>query len=96
MSKNILFGDWLFFFSVLFLAAMFLYQAWANLVQRKVSNFSIDRLMLVLSEKFASPKNRAETRRLSKDQKRLIIFGLLSLLYFLACVKTIFAWIQQF
>jgi hypothetical protein len=75
---------------------MFLHQTWANLIQRKVSNFSLDRLILVLSEKFANPKNRVETRKLSKDPKRLTIFGLFSLLAFLGFVKVIYDLILLF
>ncbi len=95
-SNSIPTEEWGYFFFIFALGIMFLHQAWANLIQQKVSKFSIDRLMILISDSFASPKNRAETRRLSKDPKRLLIFGLFSLLAFLGFVKIVYEWIIQF
>jgi hypothetical protein len=93
MNKHILDGEeWAYLIFLTFLGIMFLHQAWANLVQHKISKFSFDRILLILSENFASPKNRMETRKLIKDPKRLLISGLIALLGFLGFVQEIIKW----
>jgi hypothetical protein len=93
MDKHILNGEeWAYLIFIAFLAIMFLYQAWANLVQRTISKFSFDRILLILSDNFASPKNRMKTRELIKDPKRLLISGLIAMLGFLGFVQEIIKW----
>jgi len=86
---------WIQLFLFALFALIFLQQSWANLVQRKISMLSIDRLVIFLSENFANHKNKIETRRLSKNPKRLTIQGLIALLAFLGFLRLIFEWIDK-
>jgi hypothetical protein len=97
MLKNILnTEEWVYLIFITLLSIMFFHQAWANLIQRKISKFSFDRLMLILSDSFASSKNRMETRKLIKDPKRLLISGLIALLAFMGFITEIIKWLKNF
>ncbi len=97
MGTNILENkEWVYLIFITLLAIMFFHQAWANIIQRKVSIFSFDRIMLILSDRFANSKNRRETRRLSQDPKRLLISGLIALLAFIGFIKEIINWYTRF
>lgn len=97
MNQNILDSEeWAYFIFITLLSIMFLHQAWENLIRHRVSKFSIDRLLLILSDNFASSKHRMETRKLSTDPKRLLIFGLMALLGFMGFVQEIIKWLNKF
>ncbi len=97
MGTNILDNkEWVYLIFIVLLSIMFFHQAWANIIQRKVSVFSFDRIMLILSDRFANSKNRMETRRLSNDPKRLLISGVIALLAFMGFIKEIINWFTKF
>jgi hypothetical protein len=97
MGANILDNEeWVYLIFITLLSIMLFHQAWANIIQRKISKFSFDRIMLILSDRFANSKNRTETRRLSKDPKRLLILGLIALLAFMGFIKEIINWFMKF
>ena len=97
MGTNILDNEeWIYLIFIILLSIMFFHQSWANIIQRKISIFSFDRIMLILSDGFANSKNRMETRKLSKDPKRLLISGLIALLAFMGCIREIINWYKKF
>jgi hypothetical protein len=92
---NTITDDWIYLVILISFAVMFFHQSWANLIQKKVSSFSIDRLIILLSEKFANEKNKIETMKLSKDPKRIVFQGLIALFAFIGFLRNIFEWITK-
>lgn len=94
-TSSITSGDYFQLFLFIFLALTFFHQFWANVIQKRISIFSIDRIIVFLSDIFASHKNKIETRKLSKDPSRLIMQGILALLTFLGFLREIYKWVLE-
>ena len=85
-----------FFFFLVMLSIVLLYQAWENIINKRFSNYSLDGLIVFLSNKFANLEIRARIHQASKDKKRLLILGLFS---FLASVKgfmSAYSWMMKY
>jgi len=95
MTNNIKSDDWIILLVYILFGFIFLQQAWANLIQKSVSMFSLDRFAIVISELFANKEHKAETRRLSKDPTRLRMQGILALLFLLGSIREIYKWLIE-
>ena len=97
MSSNTFTSFHIIFFSILVtLSIMLLYQAWENIVNRRISKCSLDALIVLLSNKFANPTNRARTQKLSKDRTRLFVFGLFALLASIRGGMLAYSWMIKY
>ena len=72
--------DWYFLITDILLTLMFLLQAWENLIKKRISKFSIDALGFYLASTFTSRKGRQRALELSKDPKRIFLFGIFAIL----------------
>ena len=85
-----------FFLFLVTLSLLFFYQAWENIVNKRVSKYSLDALILFLSNNFANPTNRANTQRLSKDRTRLFLFGMFCLLASIKGFIESYSWMMKY
>jgi Trk-type K+ transport system membrane component len=86
----------IFFVFLVALSIMFLHQAWENIVNKRVSKYSLDALVVHLSNQFANATNRARTQQLSKDPKRLFILGFFVLLASIKGVMEAYSWMIKY
>jgi uncharacterized membrane protein len=77
----------------IFLAMLFLHQTWANFIQRKISLVSIDRLILILIEIFASPQKKKNVQKTMQSPDRVIYLGVFAFSAFLGALREIYRWI---
>lgn len=87
--------DWLFLAFLIMALLMSLHQAWENFFNKRISRYSVDRLILYLSDNFASTENRSRTKQLSKDSKRLFLLGVYAFLTFVESIHQIYKWITK-
>ena len=85
-----------FFIFLILLSLMFFYQAWENLINKRVSKFSLDTLIIFMSNAFANPTIQNRTLKQSKDPKRLFLMGLFALLVFIRGSIEIYSWTKNF
>ncbi len=84
--------DIIFFLPLIFLTLMSLYQAWENLIRKRVSKYSYDAFLIFISSKFASPENHRRTLQFSRDPKRLFMMGVFAFLVFVGGVQATYMW----
>jgi len=86
--------DIAFLVFVILLTVMFIYQSWTNLIKKELSKFSIDALVLFLATSFGGRKYSERARRLSRDPKRILFFGIYGILGALGGIYGIMTWIK--
>ena len=86
----------IFFFFLVMLSIMLLYQAWENILNKRFSKYSLDGLIVLLSKKIASPKTRARIQQASKDKKRLFVLGFFCLLASIRGGVAAYSWMIKY
>ena len=90
------FSHWITLAIFCFLTIMFLYEAWVNLVNQKVSRFSVDGVLVYIFRRVGTKKTRKNAKDFPRNKGEIIFFGICALLAGLKGILEIIAWIGKY
>lgn len=91
-----LFINWVFLGIYFLITILSSYQAWENLVNKRISKFSFDALLLLLIFTFGDDKTRKRARATEKDLTRITALGIYALLAMVGGVYVIVQWFNKY
>jgi hypothetical protein len=86
--------DWFYLISNFVVALLCYGQSLVNLVQKKVSRFSIDALAFWLVISFGSERTKQRAIEYKNNPKRILLIGIYAILLASGCSYNIIYWIQ--
>ncbi len=88
--------DWFFMLLTGLLVIMFFYQAWENIVNRRISRWSLDALGVSLGYRFGSDRTRERIQKVTRTPKRMFLAGIYALGLGLAMLYVFFQLLGRF
>ena len=88
--------NWITFAVLCLLTIMLLYEGWVNLVNQKVSRFSIDTFLVYILQKIGTEKTRRNVRNFPRNKAEIIVLGIWALLAGLKVIQEIVNWIEKY
>ena len=86
-----------FFLSLYCLGAiMFLAEAWVNIINQKVSKFSIDAFLLFLAQRIGTRQMRKNAKAFPKNKWDIIFVGIWVLLGGIGAIQEIVIWFNKY
>ncbi len=87
--------DWIILVLTCVLATMFLYEAWENVVNRRLSRYGLDAVLASLSIGFGGEAVRQRVRKATSNPKRMVVAGLYALSLGIGALYVIFTLLRS-
>ena len=75
---------------------MFLGEAWVNIINKRISTFSVDALILFLVQRIGTKKTKANARSFPRNKTEIIVLGICALYAGLKGVQEILIWLNNY
>jgi hypothetical protein len=88
--------DWYTLIFFCLITVMLLYEAWVNIILKKVSKYSIDALLVILARKFGTRKTKKNAFVFPRNKLEIVILGIWALLAGLKGIQEIINWFSKY
>jgi hypothetical protein len=88
--------DWITLTIFCLLTTMFLYEAWVNLIDHKVSRFSLDTLIVYILQRVGTKKTKQNAKVFPRNKTEIILIGIWVFGAGLKGIQEIVIWIDKF
>ena len=88
--------DWLFLGLNVIFTIMFLAEAWVNIIDQRVSSFSLDAVLLYLVKNIGTRKSKQNARAFPRNKAEIIFLGSCALLTGLKAAQQVVLFFGQY